>query len=333
MPGTNVLWFRVENDAGPHGIDFSATLTYGANQPPTADAGGGYVVAEGGSVALAGSGTDPDRDALTLAWDLDGDWTFETPGAVPTFSAAALDGPTTRPVRLRVCDPHAACTINAATVTVDNVAPTATLVVPPAAADGALALTLASASDPGLADTAAGFTYSFDCGDGAGPSAFGPESALACPSGPLGPRTIGAAIRDKDGGTTTFTGATVVYGSTGSGAFVIGDGSTAGRVTFWGAQWAKRNSLSGGAAPSAFRGYASVPGGACGIDWASPTGAAAGAPATLPGYIAVIVTSSASKDVAGVTGSTVGMVVVRTDPGYQPKPGSDGTGTVVATIC
>lgn len=30
-------------------------------------------------------------------------------------------------------------------------------------------------------------------------------------------------------------------------------------VTFWGAQWAQLNSLSGGSAPASFRGYAASP--------------------------------------------------------------------------
>ena len=34
-----------------------------------------------------------------------------------------------------------------------------------------------------------------------------------------------------------------------------------------------------------------------------------------------------------ITGDTVGMVVVQTDPGYDSNPGHAGTGTVVATIC
>ena len=40
----------------------------------------------------------------------------------------------------------------------------------------------------------------------------------------------------------------------GGGTFVVGNQSATGSVTFWGAQWWKRNSLSGGAAPAAFKG-------------------------------------------------------------------------------
>ena len=56
--------------------------------PPTADAGGPYTVAEGGQVTLSGTGSDPDMDPLSYAWDLNNDGTFETPGQSVTFSAA-----------------------------------------------------------------------------------------------------------------------------------------------------------------------------------------------------------------------------------------------------
>jgi hypothetical protein len=43
------------------------------NQPPTADAGGPYLVAVGGQVTLNGSGSsDPDGDSLTAEWTADG---------------------------------------------------------------------------------------------------------------------------------------------------------------------------------------------------------------------------------------------------------------------
>src|SRR2546423_10048863 len=63
------------------------------NEPPTVSAGGPYTVAEGGSVPLSASGSDPEGGPLTYAWDLDNNGSYETPGQSPTFSAAALDGP------------------------------------------------------------------------------------------------------------------------------------------------------------------------------------------------------------------------------------------------
>ncbi len=58
------------------------------NAAPTADAGGPYTVGEGASVQLTATGTDPNGDALTYDWDLDGNGSYETPGQTVTFSAA-----------------------------------------------------------------------------------------------------------------------------------------------------------------------------------------------------------------------------------------------------
>jgi hypothetical protein len=135
--------------------------------------------------------------------------------------------------------------------------------------------------------------------------------------------------------TCTFTNA--VSFSPGGGAFVIGDKNAAigTAVTFWGAQWWKLNSLSGGAAPAAFKGFAknvTVPG--CGGAWSTdPGNSAPPPPGPLPAYLAVIVTSSTGKNGPTITGNTLHIVIVKTNPGYAPNPGHAGTGTVVSVVC
>ena len=44
-------------------------------------------------------------------------------------------------------------------------------------------------------------------------------------------------------------------------------------------------------------------------------------------------TSSASQSGSTVTGNTVHIVVVKTNPGYTPDPSTPGTGSIVATGC
>jgi hypothetical protein len=56
-------------------------------------------------------------------------------------------------------------------------------------------------------------------------------------------------------------------------------------------------------------------------------------PASVPPYLAVVVTSSVSKPGPVITGDTVGIVVVETRPGYAQSPGHAGTGTVIARVC
>ena len=75
----------------------------------------GYSVREGASVQLAGSGSDPEGQALAYSWDLNGDGAFEVSGQMTSFSALQLDGPTTRTASLRVCDSAGGCSTSTAT--------------------------------------------------------------------------------------------------------------------------------------------------------------------------------------------------------------------------
>jgi hypothetical protein len=83
------------------------------NSPPTnVGAGGPYAVGEGAGLTLAATATDPDGDALTYAWDVNGDGVFgDASGANPTLSWAQLNalgitfaGDATTNLRVRVSD-------------------------------------------------------------------------------------------------------------------------------------------------------------------------------------------------------------------------------------
>ena len=121
-----------------------------------------------------------------------------------------------------------------------------------------------------------------------------------------------------------------------SGNFVIGDQHAAvgNSITFWGAQWAKQNTLSGSPSPSSFKGFAAAPSGMpnCASGWSSGPGNSAGPPATVPGVMAVLVSSAASKTGPGVSGTVTELAIVQTNPGYGPDPGHTGTGTIVALV-
>jgi uncharacterized repeat protein (TIGR01451 family) len=134
---------------------------------------------------------------------------------------------------------------------------------------------------------------------------------------------------------SSTTRATVFTMGSGGGAFVVGDQSATGSVTFWGAQWWKVNSLSGGSAPAAFKGFASAPASpACGVNWTTAPGNSPPPPAgPLPALMGVIVSSSISQSGSTISGNTVHVVIVQTNPGYDANPGHAGTGTVIATYC
>ena len=129
----------------------------------------------------------------------------------------------------------------------------------------------------------------------------------------------------------------LVYAFPPGGGFVIGDGNSANgtAVTFWGAQWAKDNTLSGGPAPSSFRGFEdSAVSPVCGTSWTTGAGNSASPPSgPLPLYMGVIVASSITNSGSTISGNTLHIVVVQTNSGYEPNPGHAGTGTVVAQVC
>ncbi len=120
------------------------------------------------------------------------------------------------------------------------------------------------------------------------------------------------------------------------GSFVIGDGNAkvGNQVEFWGAQWAKTNQLSGGPAPRSFKGFEnSVASPTCGTKWTTNPGNSSGPPDTIPAFMGVIVSSKIDKSGSTISGDTVHIVVVKTDPGYAPNPGHAGSGRVIAIVC
>jgi hypothetical protein len=134
----------------------------------------------------------------------------------------------------------------------------------------------------------------------------------------------------------------LVFAFPSRGAFVLGDVSAAGSgaVTFWGSQWADANTITGGAASSAFQGFAgtvtlptSTPPIGCGSSWTTTGGNSPPPTDVVPSFMGVLVTSSTDKSGSIISGNTVKIVVVQVDPGYAGNPGHPGTGTIVGTFC
>jgi Bacterial Ig-like domain/PKD domain len=171
------------------------------NQPPTVSANGPYTVDEGATAHLSATGSDPEEGVLTYAWDLDDNGTFETAGQ--NVDLAAADGPASRTVSVQVTDGGGMTAVDTTTVSISNVAPTATFTAPASDFAGfTFPLSLTSPDDASSADVAAGFTYAFDCGDGYG--SFSATATASCPTSDTGTLSVGAEIRDKDGGVTEY---------------------------------------------------------------------------------------------------------------------------------
>ena len=138
--------------------------------------------------------------------------------------------------------------------------------------------------------------------------------------------------------TPTPTPTPTVTPTTCGSSFVIGDldAVVGNHVTFWGAQWWRLNHLSGGRAPASFKGFANCTNPnppACGGTWQSDPGNSSGPPESVPADITVIVSSLITKSGPIISGDVPMMVIVHTDPGYEPNPGHKGTGTVTAVVC
>ena len=102
----------VDNAPGsPRTVTLSA---HAVSRAPVLRVGGPYRAVVGRTTVLKATATDPDGDPLTFAWDLDGNGTFEMPGAEPELMPV---GPSRDEiVRVRVCDDSATCTTRATVV-------------------------------------------------------------------------------------------------------------------------------------------------------------------------------------------------------------------------
>ncbi len=159
---------------------------------------------------------------------------------------------------------------------------------------------------------------------------------------PLGPGTVAATFAGDAYYTPSSDDAnTIVFAFLTTGSFTVGDLSsgTGSPVTYWGSSWSGANALSGGAAPSAFKGFVndlSMEPPVCGAPWTSRQGGNSVGPppaGAIPSYMGVVVPTGVSKSGSEMSGNTARIVVVQTNPGYDATPGHPGTGTVVAQFC
>lgn len=179
------------------------------NQPPVANAGGPYTTPEGSAVTVDGRGSsDPEGAALTFTWDLDNDGAYDD-ATGPTASFFGVDGPSTHPLGLKVCDQAGACATSTSSVLVVNVAP-----VTNAGADQTVyrktpvSLTAGWVDPAGAADNA--YTWSWDLnGDGvfdaSGAAPFGTPITHVTSFAVAGTYTLTFRVTDKDGASHSDT--------------------------------------------------------------------------------------------------------------------------------
>lgn len=179
---------RFRDAQGPSVNANNGTVTVAEGQ--TAINAGTYSDNAGGNVSITAS-----RGTVTKTGTSSGTW---------SWSQATTDGPAqSGPVTISATDSSGNLSTAAFSLTVNNVAPTATLNAPQTSyANKTFLVSMSYPSDPSSADTNAGFTYAFDCGSGY--SSFTSAEFVSCQSG-TATKTVKGKVRDKDGGETEYT--------------------------------------------------------------------------------------------------------------------------------
>jgi hypothetical protein len=161
--------------------------------------------------------------------------------------------------------------------------------------------------------------------------------------------TVTTTINDVGGSFTVATCKVLVavFATANGGTFVVGDLEATGPMaplTWWGSQWAKINQMSGGPAPNSmkgFSGFEDMPlpsplpplSKICGMTWTTDTGNSTPPPPSVPDDMLVIVSTHIVQNGSVISGDIKQLILVHNNPGYQPDPGSPGTGTETIIVC
>jgi VCBS repeat-containing protein len=224
----------------------TVTITViGANDAPTANAGGPYTIAERQNLQLNAAIADKDANAtLTIAWDLDNDGQFDdATGANPLVTWATLtsmtnpilDQAVNLPIKVRVSDGIAPAVVANGTLTVTNAAPTVSIAGPASAVTGQ-PVDFDFTIDDAPADRAAGFKLEIDW-DGNGTfeetiNGATPSMTVTHAFTNTGSFTVRARATDKDlaASTVATTSITISQVVVDNGVLLIGGSGASERI-------------------------------------------------------------------------------------------------------
>ena len=227
--GTFTVTLTVNDGQGGSTLD-SLVVTI-LNVAPTLTLSGATAVNEGSTYTLNLAASDPGQDTITnwtITW---GDGNIQTVSGSPgSVSHTYADGSQTCTISATATDEDGTYNAgNSLNVTVNNVAPTASLSGPATGVRGQLRTFALGAVDPSAIDQAGSFTFNINWGDGSSQPSTGPASQqVGHVYTTAGTYTVQLTATDKDGGVSTTVQQTITIKAVDvqAGTLVIG-GTTA----------------------------------------------------------------------------------------------------------
>ena len=214
-------WSYLTNDNGSGSVTINAsdgehtaatqTFSYSAtNVAPTGTFHAPASVDEGSAIALAiTAASDPSSADTTAGFSYAFDCGAGYVSSATSSASCATTDNGTLAVGGKIADKDLGYSGYTSSVTIINVAPTATFNAPTSVNEGSsIDLSLTGASDPSSVDTTAGFRYAFDCGSGYG--AASTTSTATCTTSDNGDRAVKGKVIDKDGGATEYTASVTI---------------------------------------------------------------------------------------------------------------------------
>jgi hypothetical protein len=194
------------------GGDIILVAVQASNSPPAVSADNGSVaVNEGQTAANTGTYSDPNAgDTVAISASVGTVTKTGTDSGTWSWSLGTTDGPAqSQTVTITADDGNGGTTQTTFALTVDNVAPTASLGNNgPINEGGSASVSFSGASDPSSVDSAS-LHYAFDCSGGSLAAATyagsGTSDSTSCSFADNGSYTVSGKIMDKDGGSNKYT--------------------------------------------------------------------------------------------------------------------------------
>ncbi len=357
--GTGCVTFTLGTTSTPSLTQLSGVIFGVQDVPPSLTLPGDQSVPYHGALSLSLSASDAQPNPLTLsATGLPAGLTFtDNANGTGTVTGLVTAAPGTYPVTIMAGD-GVSTTSQPMTINVTKAGTTLTYTGASLIATNRPATLSADLEEVGgSAPVPDGQTVTLTLGSGSGAQSCQGQTTsdgwvscqVATVDQPLGHQPVAASFNGDSYYTASSDNsqqALVFSYLPAGGGFALGgqavsNATPSTTLTWWGAKWAKLNPPSGGGAAATFKGFAqtflngptTVADPVCGGTWTGASDPGTALPNSVPAYMAVVVPNKVTQSGSTISGNVAKVVIVKTNPGYEPDPSHPGTGTVVATLC